>query len=84
MIRGVVRHKRVHEDLVCRDSKSIREALWQELEDLTGGLRLADHEFVIQTIVEAKLDQGRIRWRRRHTSLRLDKLRNVCWNAGDD
>ena len=52
----VIRHQRVHLDLVATDVERVCDTLRQVFEDLSRGVVSADNEWEVQSIIESHLD----------------------------
>lgn len=55
---SVVRHERIHDDLVVRNAESVCNTLWQVREDLARRVIGADNKWKVQSVVESDLNQS--------------------------
>jgi len=64
-------HQRIHEHLVLRDPKPVGDTLGHVGENLARRVLGAHHKWIVESIVEAELDERRVSRSRRHATRRL-------------
>lgn len=78
----VVRLQRIHLDLIGGDTQAISDTCREVIKDLLGRLPLANNERIVESMVETKLDEGRVGRSRRHATRSLNDTRQVGRDAG--
>lgn len=62
ILGSVIRHERVHFHISIIDAKTISNSLGQVAENLAGRVLLRNDKRIIQSIIEADLNQSRVLW----------------------